>query len=395
MPVTFTLDQKIIGYAASTAAPGDPVQVRYRELIGPGDPLHLQRQLENLHGSLFCKIPGFPTPSVVDHLLLVIRPDLQCTAYFNELNILMHARTTRTVEKGAPVYFGDIADVTSVDLGVPIPDDCGVVLVRSANWKRSLFFDFGPLSPDVGKRTYAIEQVCAQQALLLLGLPSGVPDEPSPSSDAPASETPKTRLATMVDGLSRLRSLLSSTCEDESQYQELLQKHPWMLGGVYSAVIRHQKLDDANIPDFTAIRCYDNCHDIIELKQPFLPLFKRGGEYTADFHAAWSQAERYLSFAMEQRTYLRDEKGLVFESPRCVLVVGRGLSESQLRKIRKKETFVRSISILTYDHLVEVASNLIGLVTTANKMAVGDGRPLSDVAIQVTGVLPPTDVGDR
>ena len=262
-----------------------------------------------------------------------------------------------------------------------------MVLVRSTGWKRSLFFDFGPLLPEAERRAYRLDQMLAKQALVLLGLPSGLPEEPRPYPGAKVTDPPRTRLSMMIDGLTRLRSLVSDKCEEESKYQELLQGHPWMLGGLYSAVIRHQKLDDANIPDFTAVRCYDGCHDIVELKQPFLPLFKKDAGYSQEFTNAWEQAERYLSFATENRSYLRDEKELRFETPRCVLLIGHGLTEKQLRQIRRKETFVRSISVLTYDHLIEIASNLLSLSVKTT------GEALANTALQLTS--PSRPLGTR
>ena len=51
MPTKFKLDQQVVGYLAFTAGAGGKAQIRYRELIGPTDPHHLQRQLENLQSS--------------------------------------------------------------------------------------------------------------------------------------------------------------------------------------------------------------------------------------------------------------------------------------------------------------------------------------------------------
>ena len=42
----------------------------------------------------------------------------------------------------------DIADVASLNLGVEVPRDAGVIVVRSAGWKRALYFDLGPLASD-------------------------------------------------------------------------------------------------------------------------------------------------------------------------------------------------------------------------------------------------------
>jgi hypothetical protein len=362
MPIQFKLSERVIGYAAATSKPGEMVPICYRELIGPADAAHLQRQLENLNGSLFSKIPTLPLPSLIDHVLVVIRPDLECTAYINELSIFAQAKTTRGVQAGAPVYATDIADITSVEIGVDVPPDCGLVFMRSTGWKRSLFFDFGPLLPEHGHRTYSLPPVYAQQTLLLLGiLPDTLGERP---------EGEQTRLQRMEEGLAELKLLLSNRCEQESKYQELLHRNPWMLGGHYSEVLRHRSFDDHNIPDFTAVRCYDRCHDIIELKQPFLTLNRKNGEFTADFNEAWNQAERYLSFATQQRNYLGEEKELRFENPRCVLLLGYGLSERDLRNMRKKESFVRSVSVFTYDHLVETATHIVSLMKTANERVV-------------------------
>lgn len=359
MSTTFKLDQPPFGYFASSAAAGEPVAVCFRELIGPDDGTHLLRQLENLQTSLFDKIPSFPLPSHVDHLLVVIRPDLTCTAYVNELKILMQVRTTGPVEAGVPAYVDEISDVMSVHIGVTIPANCGFVIVRSMGWRRSLFFDFGPLNRKCGDREYSIEQALAQQALLLLGLFPGTSDEQH-----------LTRLKQMEVGLAELEQLLSTNCETEASYQDLLHRHPWMLGGQYSEVLRHQPFDDANIPDFTGVRCYDKCHDIIELKQPFLKLFKQDGGYSAAFNDAWNQSERYLSLATEQRSYLLDEKQLRFENPRCLLLLGYGLSDAEMRQIRNKEKFGRAISVLTYDHLVRTATHIVELVKTAHERPV-------------------------
>jgi len=385
MPIHFKLTERFVGYAAKTTKPGEQVQICYREPIGPEDASHLMRQLESFHGALFSKIPSLPSPSIVDHLLVVLSPDLECTAYVNELSMMHQVRTTRGVEKDTPVYVGDISDVVSVDLGVEVSSDCGIVFVRSTGWKRSLFFDFGPLLPDVQLRTYPLEHALAQQALLLLGLLS---------NDAAMPGGGQTRLHRMEEGLARLRQLLSDRCEDEATYQELLERHPWMLGGYYKEVNRHRRYDDRSIPDFTAMRCYDGCHDIIELKQPFLKLFRKDSGYTSSFNDAWNQAERYLSFAVQQRSYLREEKELRFENPRCVLLIGNTLSDQELREVRKKESLGRSISVLTYDQLVEMASHVVALMKTAQESAAPDGgeRPANS-ALQLTS--PSLTVGPR
>ena len=291
---------------------------------------------------------------------MLIRPDLSCIAYVNELNIIDKVKVNRSVKQGEPIFAKDIADVAEVNLNVDIPADFGVVFVRSLGWKRALFFDFGPLHPEIGPRTTPIKKIFAKQSLLLLGIP-GVDESP---------EGFTTRLQHMKKGLYRLKQLLENRNESESIYQELLAKHPWMLGGTYSEIQRHRALDDKRIPDFTVIRCYDHCHDIIEIKQPFLKLFRKEGGFAAAFNDAWNQAESYISFAVQQRTYLLEEKELRFDNPRCILVLGYNLTPKQLREIRKKEDLGRIIMVFTYNHLIEIASHVYSLMCTANEQPV-------------------------
>jgi len=169
MPMEFQLNERICGFSMHSAASGEQVQVQTSELIGPTEP-HLLDRLEQLQQVLFSKIPGLPLPSIIDHLLLIIRQDLTGTAYVNELQIQAMVRVNRDIEAGTPVYPQDITEVSNVDLGVHIPLDNGVVLVRSRGWRRSLFFDLGPLIHQHGPRTHPLDKVLAQQELLLLGL---------------------------------------------------------------------------------------------------------------------------------------------------------------------------------------------------------------------------------
>ena len=169
MPQAFKLAERVIGISMNAAVAGENVQIRTQELIGPTATYLLDR-LEQIHLAVFAKIPGMPAPSQIDHLLVIIRPDLTGTAYVNELAIQAMVRVNRAVQAGTPVHREDISDVTLVDLGVQVPPDSGVIVFRSSGWRRSLFFDLGPLMPEHGPRTEPLEKALAQQELLLLGI---------------------------------------------------------------------------------------------------------------------------------------------------------------------------------------------------------------------------------
>lgn len=351
MPIEFKLSERLIGFTTTGAEKGEWINVSFRELLAPRDDGLVDR-LERLQGALFGHIPGLPEVPQIDHLLVILRPDLTATAYVNELHMKMKVKPIGAFAKGTLLYKKDIADITAVEIGIEIPADSAFVLVRSFGWRRSLYYDFGPLQLPAVLRDYSVERALAQQALALLDIPSANPRLPER----------RTRLDHMAAGLDGLKKLLAGKCTDEAPYQELLQAHPWMLAGSYSALFRHQKFDDENIPDFTAVRCHDDCHDIIELKQPFLTWFRQDGEFAADFNDAWGQAESYLAFAHEQRVYLREKKHMRFENPRCTLLLGYNLTEANRVRLQQRESMSRLITVLTYDQLLRTAEHVYDLV---------------------------------
>lgn len=360
MPTEFKLSNHFVGFAGSAGKGGGSVEVVYREYLAPTDPTLLER-LENFQRTVFRAIPDLPRASLIDHLLVVIHPDLTAVAYVNELSVKAEVTPNRPIKAGEAIRVTDIEDISSVDLGIEIPEEAAFILVRSFGWRRSVIYDFGPLQADPVPRDYPLERALAEQQLLLIGLAT---------IDAEAGVT---RLDHMQAGLEKLDQLLAGGVTDEAEYQKLLEEHPWMLGGVYDRIERHTKLDDTRIPDFTGRRSSDLNHDVIEIKQPFLPLFKQTGRLGSNFNDAWNQAEGYLAFAQRCRTYLRDEKGIAFENPQGFLLVGHGLTEDQRKVIREKESVSLFMNVLTYDELRRTAQHLIELVRKASEESVPEG----------------------
>jgi hypothetical protein len=169
-------------------------------------------------------------------------------------------------------------------------------------------------------------------------------------------------LSELSKRVEQLECLLTQQEIDEGKYQDYLQVNPWCFGAEYEAIESHLALDDANIPDFTGVRVRDKARDIIEIKQPFLPLFKSSGEFRAEFHAAYDQVERYLDFARTNADYLQRQKGLYFDNPRCHLLAGYNLSADQLRALRRKGRANPAITIVTYNDLVTMAKSTVRFV---------------------------------
>jgi hypothetical protein len=179
---------------------------------------------------------------------------------------------------------------------------------------------------------------------------------------------PVTQISDLEKPIRILEGLLADGNADEASYQKLIQEYPWILGAQYDCVQDHTKLDDRNIPDFTGARIQDKYRDIIEIKSPFTPLFRKDGEFSSEFNAAWNQCERYVEFAKEQRDYLR-HKGLNFDNPKCYLIVGHRLLSEARDKIRIKEKSNPRIEVLTYDRLVNFASGTVQWIRNLQSQA--------------------------
>ncbi len=160
----------------------------------------------------------------------------------------------------------------------------------------------------------------------------------------------------------KMEELLKGRENRESIYQEYFCNNPWVFGAQYRHIQSHQALDDVNIPDFTGVRVRDSARDIIEIKPPFLNMFSEKNMFRAEFNNAWNQAERYLDFAREEREYLRRQKGLIFDNPKCYLLLGYQLSEVQIKELRRKERMNLAITILTYDDVMAMAKSTVTFV---------------------------------
>lgn len=341
-----------MGVATRSAEEGESVPVLYREALTSLDGSTLTRRLEDLHSCVFSHIPDLPPPSQIDHLLVVIAPDLKATAYVNELQFIGMARAARPVQAGESVYLSDIRDLESIDLGVSIPSDHALIVVRSHGWRQTLFYDFGPLLPEVREREYDLSAVLAMQTLSLL----------KGNLDDYLSTSNKQLAANKQLVIVELETLLRDHCENEVRYQELLEQYPWFLGGQHTCIERHTSLDDRNIPDFTGVRARDGARDLFEIKQPFLKCFLKDGGFSAKFNAAYEQAERYLAFVRNNKEYLRLEKGLTFNNPRCFLLVGWELSATELRRFQEREANNPLISLLTYEHVLKLGRAQLALI---------------------------------
>jgi hypothetical protein len=167
-----------------------------------------------------------------------------------------------------------------------------------------------------------------------------------------------------------LDALIKTERNNESAFQDYFTRFPWVFGLQYKKVQSHQKFDDENIPDFSAVSARTSLRDIIEIKPPGLRLFGKGNSLLAAFHSSVTQCERYIDFADANRDYLRREKGLLFDRPIAILVAGYDLPEKCLIELRRKERLNPRLRVYTYNDIrasIKSMQNVIQQLSESSK----------------------------
>jgi hypothetical protein len=157
-------DELPAGYSVSAARSGENVQVRMRDFVSSEDGDKLISHLEGVSDFILSRLPVRVIPSVIDHLLAIIRPDKTGSVYINELEFTGLMRPRRSMKKGEAIFQRDILDIQRIKTGtVRIPNDCGFEILMSCGWRKGFYYDFVPLhDPDKPIREYDVELLLGQ-----------------------------------------------------------------------------------------------------------------------------------------------------------------------------------------------------------------------------------------
>ena len=157
----------------------------------------------------------------------------------------------------------------------------------------------------------------------------------------------------------------------ESYWQNWFATNKWVLGSDFAQIIDERKIDTENIADYI-MRAFDGFVDLVEIKKPngmpFWASTKDHDNYvpSSDLVKAITQCLNYIH-AIEQEAnsakFIQRTKSKVIK-PRCILIFGRSCDwdEEQKEAYRILNAAYNQISILTYDHLLLRAKNVLGLV---------------------------------
>lgn len=166
--------------------------------------------------------------------------------------------------------------------------------------------------------------------------------------------------------------MLESSCQ-ELAWQKWFEKNSWVLGTNFVDTVTERSIDTKHIADFL-MKAYDGFLDVIEIKKPSkdLKFWASGVDHgnhfpSSDLIKAITQATNYI-YELERESNsskFLERVGVKIIKPRCVLIFGRSndWTEKQIEAYRILNASYHNINILTYDHVLSRAKQIIGSCT--------------------------------
>jgi hypothetical protein len=128
MPYEIILNHVPADVALSSAKKDENVSIATREFSSSEDGDIFIQLLEGLAGDFLQYIPDdrHIMPSLIDHMLVVIRRDETATIYINELGFHLQVRLKQSKKQGDTISLDDIINIESLTLeNTTIPNDAG------------------------------------------------------------------------------------------------------------------------------------------------------------------------------------------------------------------------------------------------------------------------------
>lgn len=154
--------------------------------------------------------------------------------------------------------------------------------------------------------------------------------------------------------------------KDEEVWQRFFSENSWILGSDFVEILDERRLDVENITDYL-LKSYDGFVDIIELKLPTEQFWTADGIPRSELTVATMQCNRYILQTERKISDLEFNKKIQHTpivKPRISLVYGRSheWGDPEKEAYRVLNSSYSNLNIISYDHLLERAKRLVGLV---------------------------------
>jgi len=176
-----------------------------------------------------------------------------------------------------------------------------------------------------------------------------------------------------ADAVKKLEDMLERDLV-ESNWQNFFEQNDWILGSDFVRMLDEREIDVDHIADYL-MQAYDGFLDLIEIKRP-------GGSMRfwadaldhghcvphSDLTKAITQSQRYIYEVEREANSLKTLErlgGVKAVKPRCTLIFGRShdWTPEQTEAYRIMNASHHSLSVLSYDHVLERARRMLSTVT--------------------------------
>ena len=167
--------------------------------------------------------------------------------------------------------------------------------------------------------------------------------------------------ATSIKKIGALEEYEASLAQNypESYWQDWFSGNKWLLGSDFAQIIDERRIDTENIADYI-MKAFDGF--------PFWASSKDHDNYvpSSELIKAITQCLNYLRAIEEEANsvkFVQRTKSKVIK-PRCILIYGRSdnWNDEQREAYRILNAAYNQLSILTYDHLLMRAKNVLGVI---------------------------------
>jgi hypothetical protein len=188
-------------------------------------------------------------------------------------------------------------------------------------------------------------------------------------------ESNGSRLDNLVSGLNlalyekvgkNLGELIKNSSR-EADFQSLLKKNPWVFGSEYSELLSRRSWTRDEQNDFVSRRTVDGGLEVIEIKTPLegRNLFNRDQSHDnlfpgKDLSLAIAQVEKYLEKLDSSRNTIKAEDHIDFHKVSAKIIIGRDGDAAQKAALRRHNSHLNRIEIITFDGLLAIAQKVLG-----------------------------------
>jgi len=183
------------------------------------------------------------------------------------------------------------------------------------------------------------------------------------------------RLSEMRAAMAKLRELLESDQQGESEYQRWCEEHSWAFGNAYVMRDEIREIAPGDKLDMLLPTVISGYREIVELKRPDMSVLQwderhRNFYFSSDVSKAIGQCHRYIDVLHEVAAKgLDDHPEIVAYHPRAIIVIGRsaGWIKEQARALHGLNHRLSGVVVMTYDQLMAQGERLIEMLGAGNE----------------------------